>query len=88
MVRRAVRLVADEIIPRVVGRYSPVADHAKGCYVWDDKGDRSLDFTSGIGVVTAGHGHPRVVRAIQEQAAKIIYAQQNIVQRAGAARSR
>ena len=37
-----------------------------------------LDFTSGIAVTNTGHCHPRVVAAIQEQAAKIIHAQQNI----------
>ena len=37
-----------------------------------------MDFTSGIAVTNTGHCHPRVVAAIQEQAAKIIHAQQNI----------
>ena len=73
------RLVPEELIPRVVGRYSPVVvDRAEGIYVWDVDGNRWTDFTSGIAVVNTGHCHPRVVRAIQEQAAKIIHAQQNI----------
>ena len=38
-----------------------------------------MDFTSGIAVTNTGHCHPRVVAAIQEQAAKIIHAQQNIL---------
>jgi len=67
------------LIPRVVGRYSPVTvDRGEGVYVWDLDGNRWLDFTSGIAVVNTGHSHPRVVAAIQEQAAKIIHAQQNI----------
>lgn len=37
-----------------------------------------LDFTTGIGVTNTGHCHPKVVSAIQEQAAKIIHAQQNV----------
>jgi 4-aminobutyrate aminotransferase len=69
-----------ELIPRVVGRYSPVVvDHAEGIYVWDVDGTRYMDFTSGIAVINTGHCHPRVVQAIQEQAAKIIHAQQNIL---------
>jgi 4-aminobutyrate aminotransferase len=69
-----------ELIPRVVGRYSPVVvDRGEGIYVWDVDGRRYMDFTSGIAVVNTGHCHPRVVRAIQEQAAKIIHAQQNIL---------
>ncbi len=68
------------MIPRVVGRYSPVfADHGEGIYLWDRDGQRYSDFTSGIAVVNTGHSHPRVVKAIQEQAARIIHAQQNIL---------
>jgi 4-aminobutyrate aminotransferase len=68
------------IMPRVIGRYSPViVDHGKGLYIWDTDGNRWDDYTSGIGVVNTGHCHPRVVEAIQEQAAKIIHAQANIL---------
>jgi 4-aminobutyrate aminotransferase len=51
----------------------------EGVYLYDAQGDRYTDFTSGIGVVNTGHCHPRVVAAIQEQAAKIIFGQMNIV---------
>jgi 4-aminobutyrate aminotransferase len=69
----------DTLIPRVVGRYSPVTvDRGDGIYVWDTEGNRWTDFTSGIAVTNTGHCHPQVVAAIQEQAAKIIHAQQNI----------
>ena len=74
-----VRLDPAELMPRVLGRYSPlVVDRGEGIYVWDVDGNRYADFTSGIGVVNTGHCHPRVVRAIQEQAAKIVHAQANI----------
>ena len=68
------------LVPRVIGRYTPVfVDHAEGIYVWDRDGQRYMDFTSGIAVVNAGHCHPRVVEAIRSQAGKIIHAQQNIL---------
>jgi 4-aminobutyrate aminotransferase len=68
------------LVPRVIGRYSPVfVDHAEGIYLWDRDGQRYMDFTSGIAVVNAGHCHPRVVEAIRNQAGKIIHAQQNIL---------
>jgi 4-aminobutyrate aminotransferase len=82
MVSAPERLTLDpaEILPRVIGRYTPVVvDHGKGLYIWDTNGDRFADYTSGIGVVNTGHCHPRVVEAIQEQAAKIIHAQANIL---------
>ncbi len=72
-------LIPTEILPRVLGRYSPVVvDRGEGIYVWDIDGERWTDFTSGIAVTNTGHCHPRVVRAIQDQAAKFIHAQANI----------
>jgi 4-aminobutyrate aminotransferase len=50
-----------------------VMDHGKGCNVWDVDGNRFLDFAAGIAVNSTGHSHPRVVKAIQEQAEKFIH---------------
>jgi len=49
----------------------------EGCWVVTADGDRYLDFTAGIAVTSTGHCHPRVVAAIQEQAARFIHAQAN-----------
>jgi 4-aminobutyrate aminotransferase len=49
-----------------------------GCWVTAKDGTRYLDFTSGIAVTNTGHCHPKVVKAIQEQAARFIHAQVNI----------
>jgi len=58
-------LVPADILPRVIGRYSPVVvDRGEGVYLWDIDGDRWTDFTSGIAGTNTGHCHPRVVRAI------------------------
>jgi taurine--2-oxoglutarate transaminase len=51
----------------------PVA-RAKGVYLWSPDGKRYLDFNSQLMCVNIGHGDPRVVRAIQEQAAVLPYA--------------
>lgn len=59
--------------------WSLFVDHGEGCYLYDKNGRRYLDFTSGIAVTSTGHAHPKVVRAIQEQAAKLIHGQANIV---------
>ncbi len=45
----------------------------EGCMVEDVDGNRFLDFNAGIAVVAAGHCHPRVVEAMQEQAARLIH---------------
>ena len=51
----------------------------KGSYVFTDKNEKYLDFASGIGVVSTGHCHPKVVKAIQDQAGKMIHAQVNVL---------
>jgi taurine--2-oxoglutarate transaminase len=50
----------------------PVAS-AKGCYFWTPDGKRYLDFNSQLMCVNAGHGDPRIVSAIQAQAATLAY---------------
>ncbi|MFF2849587.1 aspartate aminotransferase family protein [Streptomyces sp. NPDC058001] len=44
---------------------------AEGAYFWDYEGNRYLDFTSGLVFTNIGYQHPKVVAAIQEQAAKL-----------------
>jgi 4-aminobutyrate aminotransferase len=56
-----------------------VVDHGDGAFLYDADGRRYLDFTCGIGVTNTGHCHPKVVAAIQTQAAKLIHGQINIV---------
>ena len=56
-----------------------VGERAEGSYIYTDDGRRLLDFTCGIGVTNTGHCHPKVVKAIQEQAAQFIHAQANLV---------
>ncbi len=51
----------------------PVA-RAKGVYFWTPEGKRFLDFNSQLMCVNIGHGDPRVVKAIQDQAAVLPYA--------------
>jgi 4-aminobutyrate aminotransferase len=50
-----------------------VMDHGLGTEVWDVDGNRFLDFAAGIAVTSTGHSHPKVVKAIQEQAEKFIH---------------
>ncbi|MEM7343073.1 MAG: aminotransferase class III-fold pyridoxal phosphate-dependent enzyme [Chloroflexota bacterium] len=52
---------------------------AEGAYFYDEAGNSYLDFTCGIGVTNTGHCHPRVVKAIQEQASSLIFGQMNVV---------
>ncbi|HET6405226.1 MAG TPA: acetyl ornithine aminotransferase family protein [Candidatus Thermoplasmatota archaeon] len=72
--------VAQKIVERdtralvTTTKTSPIAAReAHGVWVTDVDGNRLLDFTSGIGVVNTGYSHPKIVKAIQEQAAKLIH---------------
>ena len=73
---RAQELVArdQEVYTPAAGRvYAFAMERGEGCYVWDVDGNRYLDMNAGIAVVAAGHAHPRMVKAIQEQASKFIH---------------
>lgn len=73
--------------PDILSHISPIwsrsatiiAERGEGAYLYTDDGRKLLDFTSGIGVTNTGHAHPRVVKAIQDQAARLIHGQANIV---------
>lgn len=45
----------------------------RGCELWDASGKRYLDLFAGIAVSTLGHGHPRLVAALGEQAARLLH---------------
>src|SRR6185503_18806642 len=61
------------ISPSYTRTYPLVAERGEGAIVEDPDGNRFLDFAAGIAVVATGHCHPQVVKAIQEQAAKLIH---------------
>src|SRR5919199_1003932 len=54
-------------------RYPLVLTKGRGSYVYDEQGNRYLDLITGIGVNALGHAHPRIVRAIQDQASTLIH---------------
>src|SRR3954464_5067923 len=54
-------------------RYPLALARGKGCYLYDLKGRRYLDFLTGIGVNALGHAHPRIVKVIREQAGLLIH---------------
>jgi len=56
-----------------------LVERGEGVYLFDEKGKRYLDFTSGIAVTSTGHCHPKVVEAIQRQAGELIFGQMNVV---------
>ncbi len=56
------------------GSWPIVWERAKGVHIWDAEGRRYLDLTAAFGVAAAGHANPRVVKAGQEQMARLTHA--------------
>src|SRR5881628_3544055 len=54
-------------------RYPLVLQRGKGVFLYDLDGKKYLDFVAGLGVNALGHAHPRIVKTIREQAAKVIH---------------
>jgi len=61
------------VSPSYTRCYPLVAERGEGAIIHDADGNRFLDFNAGIAVVATGHCHPRVVEAIQRQAARLIH---------------
>src|ERR1700719_4648422 len=54
-------------------RYPVAFERGKGVFLYDFEGKKYLDFVAGLGVNALGHAHPRIVKTIREQAAKLIH---------------
>lgn len=55
------------------GRQPITFTHGKGVWLWDAQGNQYLDALAGVAVNGLGHAHPKLVKAISEQAAKLIH---------------
>src|SRR5256885_8582511 len=68
ILERKARVVADPL-----SAYLPiVAAEGRGSTLTDVDGNTFLDFAGGVGCLNVGHAHPRVVEAVQEQAAPFL----------------
>jgi 4-aminobutyrate aminotransferase len=71
--RELLKKDADVISGSAIRWYPLVAESGSGCIVRDVDGNEFIDFNSGLVVLAVGHSHPRVVKAIKEQAEKLIH---------------
>src|SRR5256714_2772043 len=64
----------DRYLPRGMASSMPVfAAEGSGASLTDVDGSRYIDFATGISVMNVGHGHPRVIAAIREQADRLVH---------------
>jgi len=66
-------MLSEKYLANTYARYPVLLVKGKGTRVWDLEGEEYLDFVSGLAVCNLGHCHPKVVRAIQDQAVKLIH---------------
>ena len=66
-------VLSEKYVAHTYARYPILLTKGKGTRVWDMEGREYLDFVSGLGVCSLGHCHPKVVKAIQDQAERLIH---------------
>jgi 4-aminobutyrate aminotransferase len=71
--RAVIERDARNVSPSYTRSHPLVASRGEGAIIEDVDGNRFLDFNAGIAVASTGHCHPEVVRAIQQQAARLIH---------------
>ncbi|MGC1482334.1 MAG: aspartate aminotransferase family protein [Candidatus Acidiferrum sp.] len=64
---------ADQFLLPTYKRQPIVFTHGRGCYVYDSRGKKYLDFLGGIAVNALGHAHPRIVKVIRRESARAIH---------------
>jgi acetylornithine aminotransferase/acetylornithine/N-succinyldiaminopimelate aminotransferase len=74
LIRTSAAELYDAYVLKNYARASLTLVRGSGVYVWDDQGNRYLDFTSGIAVSALGHCHPHWVEAVRRQAGELIHA--------------
>ena len=73
-VSRGARLVTQH--PHLMANYGRLEINivrGDGCWLFDESGNRYLDLVAGIAVCALGHAHPRIARAVAEQAATLVH---------------
>jgi acetylornithine/N-succinyldiaminopimelate aminotransferase len=64
---------ANQFLMPTYKRQPIVFTHGRGCYVYDSRGKKYLDFLGGLAVNALGHAHPRIVKVIRRESARAIH---------------
>ena len=65
--------LSDKYVMKTYGRSPLTPVKGSGAHIWDARGKEYLDFLAGLAVCSLGHCHPAVVKAIAEQASKLMH---------------
>lgn len=73
MIAKEIKEAESACLMQTYGRFDVVLDHGEGATVWDVDGKKYIDLTSGIGVSCLGHKNAELLKAVEEQAKKLIH---------------
>lgn len=73
MTNQEIIALTGKYVANTYARYPIALVRGEGCRVWDADGKAYLDFVAGIAVCALGHGHPRLLRAMTEQARRLLH---------------
>jgi acetylornithine/N-succinyldiaminopimelate aminotransferase len=63
----------EKLLVPTYDRHKILFERGRGVYLWDSRGNRYLDFLSGIGVNALGHAHPAIQATLKRQAGRLIH---------------
>ena len=75
-----IKTLEDQHVIHSYGRHPVAIDHGKGATLWDTEGKEYIDFTSGIGVTSLGHGNEGWVKAVTDQAGVLLVRHEYLLQ--------
>lgn len=73
VIQKPTQELYDHCVLGTYGRFALEIARGEGAFVWDEAGNRYLDFGAGIAVCSLGHCHPEITRAVSEQAARLVH---------------
>lgn len=73
LLRETIINIEKEAFIQVYNRLPIVVEKSEGVWIWDKDGNKYLDLLGGIAVNVLGHSHPKITRAITEQAQKYLH---------------
>ena len=68
-----IKQLEDDLQVATYSKMNLAVERGSGCWIWTSEGEKYLDLYGGHAVCATGHSHPHVVKAIQEQAEKMLF---------------
>jgi acetylornithine/N-succinyldiaminopimelate aminotransferase len=68
-----IKQLENQFLLPTYNRYPVAFEKGKGVFLYDFEGNKYLDFVAGLGVNALGHAHPRVVKAVRDQVARVVH---------------